>query len=89
MIRTDPPAGSQVDDGTTVNIVLRNLQAIVPDLTGDTVTEAMAALTAVGLVLDTVFGTDVNTLVQGATTTACIRRAWPRARRWTTGPWCG
>ena len=65
VIRTDPPAGSQVDDGTTVNIVLRNLQAIVPDLTGDTVTEAMAALTAVGLVLDTVFGTDVNTLVQG------------------------
>ena len=65
VIRTDPPAGSQVDDGTTVNIVLRNLQAVVPDLTGDTVAEAMAALTAVGLVLDTVFGTDVNTLVQG------------------------
>ena len=54
---------SRIDHGSTVNIVLRNLQAVVPDVVGDSEADARTALTNAGFVV--AVGADIDTNVQG------------------------
>jgi len=48
VIQSNPPAGTRVDPGTTVTLIVSKGQVQVPDVTGMSVTDAVAALTQAG-----------------------------------------
>jgi eukaryotic-like serine/threonine-protein kinase len=56
VIRTEPDEGEEVDQGSTVVVVVAGGQATVPDVTGATLEEARTALEAADLSVGMVFG---------------------------------
>ena len=58
VISTSPAAGTTVNGGSTVDIVVRNLQAVVPDTTDNTESAARTTLTNAGFVVGTVTDED-------------------------------
>jgi eukaryotic-like serine/threonine-protein kinase len=56
VIRTDPDEGEEVDQGTTVVVVVAGGQVTVPDVAGATLEEARATLEAADLSVGMVFG---------------------------------
>ena len=68
IIRTDPPAGTNVPERTTIEVVVSSgkLEATVPLLTGLTEEAARAALEGVGLVLGVISPGNSATVAKGA-----------------------
>ncbi len=68
IIRTDPPAGTNVPERTTIEIVVSSgkLEATVPLLTGLTEEAARAALESVGLVLGVISPANSASVVKGS-----------------------
>jgi eukaryotic-like serine/threonine-protein kinase len=68
IIRTDPPAGTNVPERTTIEVVVSSgkLETIVPLLTGLTEEAARAALEGVGLVLGVISPGNSATVVKGS-----------------------
>ena len=68
IIRTDPPAGTDVPERTTIEVVVSSgkLEANVPLLTGLTEEAAKAALEGVGLVLGVISPGNSATVVKGS-----------------------
>lgn len=68
IIRTDPPAGTNVPERTTVEVVVSSgkLEATVPLLTGLTEEAARAALEAAGLVLGVISPGNSPTVAKGS-----------------------
>jgi len=68
IIRTDPPAGTNVPERTTIEIVVSSgkLEATVPLLTGLTEEAARAALESVGLVLGVISPANSASVIKGS-----------------------
>ena len=68
IIRTDPPAGTEVPERTTIEIVVSSgkLEATVPLLNGLTEEAARAALESVGLVLGVISPSNSASVVKGS-----------------------
>ena len=68
IIRTDPPAGTNVPERTTIEVVVSSgkLEATVPLLTGLSEEAARAALEGVGLVLGVISPANSSSVVKGS-----------------------
>lgn len=65
VIRTDPVAGTSVQRGSSVNLVLSSGQVTVPDLAGMTQEQARQALSQLGLSVGNVTQEESSTVAQG------------------------
>ncbi len=90
VIKTNPPKGTTVDKGSTVDIYLSSGEVTVPDLTGKTLNAALSALRAQNLNVQTTFqpsdqpantviGQDVKNskVAQGSTVTLTVSSGAP------------